>query len=140
MSSWLWFFFFLCNVLLLSQKVQKCNKHVKCWYFSLGPCLVCSTYWDSQKIDFATNDKCLQNFMTSGQHHDMSKTCLQLSQLSGNSASNQIGSQQIHRCILHAIFRDNIAWVLCQKCCWPDPNHWPWVSTQVHTQLLHSGN
>ncbi len=37
---------------------------------------------ETPKIDFATYDKRQKKIKTSGQHHDMSKTCLQLSQLS----------------------------------------------------------
>ncbi len=37
--------------------------------------MVCPVYKDSPKIDVVTNDKRCQNFMTYGQHYDMSKTC-----------------------------------------------------------------
>ncbi len=50
--------------------------------FSLSHSLVCTLNGDAPKLDIAINDKCWQNFTASGQHHDMSKTCLGLSQQS----------------------------------------------------------
>ncbi len=51
MYLWAWFFLFLYNVLISSQRIHKCNKKRKSpIFFSLGHHLVHSTYGDSQKL------------------------------------------------------------------------------------------
>ncbi len=79
-------FIFSYNVLLLSKELKNAIKIESANIFSPSNCLVCSTYRDSPKLDDTTNDECQQNFTTSCQHH-MSKTRLQLSQLSKTLAT-----------------------------------------------------
>ncbi len=76
------FFLFLCNVLLLSQRIQKCNKKWKVPIFFLGSLSDMPYLQETLKIDVATYYKCWKKFTTYGRHHDTYKTCLQLSQLS----------------------------------------------------------
>ncbi len=82
------FLFSLCDIILLSQRTLKCNKNEKCQYFFSGSSSGTPYIKNSPKIDVAINDKCLKNFTTYGQHHHISKTCLQLSQLRLSAVSD----------------------------------------------------